>query len=199
MATPFPRTAFKALLASILNLPVTYVTWAGDKEPAFAPPQAPLLWASLRISPTKRDAVGWDDRRQIDNADGSMTVQQFGRRQITLSLELFTWFSTDIGTADDILEALFALAWSPDNLATLNGMQLVMENCGPIITLPTTINGRWISAAHMDLTVALATVTQVRYPGGNGYINEVTGTGTFTGEETATPSVDVKSSKNPLT
>ncbi len=198
MATPFPRKAFKELLASILNLHPAYVTWRGDKEPAFMKPDAPFLWASLRIGGSKRAAVGWDDLRQTDDGNGGFSVMQVGRRQITLSLDLFTYFSPDIAVADDIMDPLQATAWQPSNLALLNAMSLVMETSSAIFPLPTTIDNRYISAAHMDLVVALANIDAgVTYPGGNGTIEEVTGTGTYTGDENVTQVIDVKSTVHP--
>jgi hypothetical protein len=153
----------------------------------------------LRVGASSRNAIGWDDLRKTDNNDGTFTVAQVGRRQIVLSIECFSYASADVVIADDILEQLRSRIQSPDNLATLNGMQLVQETSGPIITLPTSVNGTELSAAHLDMTVALAWQDSANYPGGNGWIGEVIGTGTVTTESggTTSPTIDVKDGVHP--
>lgn len=205
MATPFPRKAFRALMAAILNFPPAYVLWRGDPEPVFGPPSAPFLWGSLRIGSSSRKAVGWDALVQTDTGDGGFTMAQVGRRQIVLSLDLFTWGPTEELFADDLLETLSNGAQSPDNLARMNAMGLVFESTGAIVPLPTTVNARYISAAHVDLTVALAIggadgkASAARYPGGNTYVDEVIGDGVVTVDGTGAPTMhaDVKSTVPP--
>lgn len=183
--TPFPRPQFLSLVASILGCPPSYVTWKGSPEPAYMKPAAPFAWASLRIGTSSRVTVGADDLRQIDNGDGTFNVNTVGRRQIILSIDCFTWDSTLAHIADELLEQLMTQIYRPANLDIVNGMAIVLESNGPIIPLPTTINARYISAAHVDLTVALANqdVSSAAYPGGDQYIGEVrtsgdVGTGT---------------------
>ena len=177
--TPFPRTPFLAVVAGIVGCPLAYVTWKGTPEPAYLKPSASMAWASLRIGASSRRVVGGDDLRQKDNGDGTFSVNTTGRRQIILSIDCFTWDSTLVHIADDLLDQLVTQIYRPVNLDTLNGMALVVETDGPIIQLPTTINARYISAAHVDLTVALANqdVTTAAYPGGDQYIGEVRSTG----------------------
>lgn len=191
--TPFPRTKFLALVASVLGCPPAYVTWKGGPEPAYGKPAAPLAWASLRIGASSRRVVGNDDLRQSDNGDGTFSVNTIGRRQIILSIDCFTWDSTLVHIADELLEQLMTQIYRPANLDTLNGMALVLESNGPIIMLPTSINARYISAAHVDLTVALANqdVTTAAYPGGDQYIGEVRTSGDVaTGTPQTTTSIN---------
>lgn len=173
--TPFPRTQFLALAAGIVGCPPAYVTWKGAPEPAYIKPASSFAWASLRIGTSSRRAVGGDDLRTVDNGDGTFTVNTVGRRQIILSIDCFTWDSTLVHIADELLEQLMTQIQRPVNLDTLNGMALVLESNGPIVPLPTTINARYISAAHVDLTVALANqdATSAAYPGGDQYVGEV--------------------------
>ena len=191
--TPFPRAPFLSLVASILSVPPLYVTWKGTPEPSYMKPAAPLLWASLRIGSSSRAQVGADDIRQKDNGDGTFTVTTIGRRQVILGIDCFTWDSMLVHIADDLLEQLATQIYLPANLDTINGMALVVESSGPITPIPTTIDGRFVSAAHFDLTVALAnqdTSTQA-YPGGDQYVGEVRTTGDVgTGATQATTSIN---------
>lgn len=180
--TPFPRAPFLSLAASIVGCLPSYVTWRGSQEPAYPKPSAPYLWASMRIGASSRAVVGCDDIRASDNGDGTFQVNTVGRRQIILSIDCFTWDSTLTHIADEILEQLATHIYLPANLDTLNGMALVAETNGPIVMLPTTINARYVSAAHLDLTVALANQdkTNAAYPGGDQWIQTVQSTGTAT-------------------
>jgi hypothetical protein len=182
--TPFPRDAFAALVASIIGCPPAYVTWFGQPEPSYMKPVASLTWASVRLKTNSRTAVGSDDLRVSDDGDGSFTVNMVGRRVINISVDCFVWASADAFDADEFLELLTTRLFRPDSLDKLNGMALVYETCGPILTLPTTINARYITAAHVDLTVALANqdASTETYPGGNQYVGEVQSTGTIKNE-----------------
>lgn len=178
--TIFPRTPFAQLVASIVGCPAAYVTWVGNPEPAYMLPAAPFLWASVRLQTSSRRVVGADDLRTKDNGDGTFSVNTIGRRQIVVGFDCFTWNSNLIDpNADDVLAMLMTRIYSPANLDILNGMALVLESDGPILQLPTTINSRAVSAAHVDLTVALANqdVSSAAYPGGDQYIGEVLSTG----------------------
>ncbi len=187
--TPFPRTAFKALVASILNCPPAYVVWQGDVEPSFGKPAGGLLWASCRIASSSRTTVGCDDLRQTDNGDGTYVLDQVGRRELLLGFQLFLWGPPGQFFADDYMDLLHTRIWQPNNLDTLNGMGLVLVTNGPVLPLPTTINSRYISAAHADLTVALANQDVATVPGGNQTIHEIIGTGTLTTEGGGTATV----------
>lgn len=192
--TPFPRAKFKALVAAVTKVQPAYVVWRGEQEPAYLQPSREYLWASIRVGTSSRVGVGTDDLRRTNNPDGSFTTNQTGRRQIILSFECFVWGPGMDVIADDVLDTLITRIWQPINLATVNAMALVIETCGPILPLPTYVNGRYISAAHVDLTVALANQETAYYPGGNGTIGEVIGTGTVTTESggTITQTIDVK-------
>lgn len=198
--TPFPRVAFKALVASILNCHPTYVTWKGDAEPSYGKPAAPFLWGSCRIGSSSRVMVGADDLRQTDNVDGTYSLNETGRRNIILGFDIFTYDSTAIHFADDLADLLLTRLWSPINLDLLNGMALVLETCGAILPIPTYVNQRFISAAHVDVTVALANQDAALAPGGMQTIGEVFGTGTLTkesGSGTTTQVLDVKENVHP--
>lgn len=194
MATPTPRAALKALFAKVLGLPTAYVVWKGDKEPSPVRPAPQFTWAMLRVGVSSRNAVGWDDLRKADNGGGSLSITQVGRRVLVLSLDLFSYASADVVLADDLMEILRSRIQSPDNLQALNAMGLVQETSGPITPLPTSVNGSEISAAHLDMTVALAWQDTATNPGGNSWVSEVLGTGTVTTESggTATATFDVK-------
>jgi hypothetical protein len=178
--TPFPRTQFLALVASILSVPPLYVTWKGTPEPAYMKPAPAFRWASARIGTSKRTTIGNDDIRLSDDGDGTFTASTVGRRQIILSVDLFTWDSTIEDDAVDLLDFLMSELSNPDNLDTLNAMGLVNENYDSIIPLPTTINSRYVSAAHVDLTVALAFRNTAKFPGGEQWVGEVQVSGTVT-------------------
>lgn len=144
--------------------------------------EVPLRWAWLRVKASRRDAVGWDSYATRYNADGSMDVTANGRRRILLSVDCFSLDPTATVMADDILEDVRTKIWHPEILDALNSIALVAQDVGSIIDLPTQRGGRTISAAHMDLTVALATTDVARYPAYvRGWIAEVTGTGTIDG------------------
>ena len=162
-------------------------------------PTAPLLWASCRIGSSSRLAVGADDLRQTDNTDGTYSLNETGRRQIIVSFDVFTYDSTAVHFADDLLDLLLTRLWQPINLDTLNGMALVLETFGAILPLPTFVNQRFISAAHADLTMALANQDTALAPGGMQTIGEVLGTGTITKETggTDTETIDVKENVHP--
>lgn len=185
--TPFPRAQFLGVVASVLGVPPAYVTWKGTPEPSYMKPATPLLWASLRIGASSRVGVGWDDLRKTDNGDGTFTMQSVGRRKIVLGIECFTWDSTLAHDAVDLLDLLVTDIYQPDKLDTLNGLGLVIETNETILPLPTYVEARFISAAHVDLTVALAIQAGATFPGGNQFIGEVQGSGTVSPPTTAVP------------
>lgn len=196
---PFPRKQFMALLASILNMPTAYVTWQGQKDDSPLFPGKQFLWASMNVGTRARHWVGGDDLRRTDGPGGTITTLQVGRRVMSLSLNLYTYASIDDVIADDQLELLRTRLWQPVNLDVVNAMGLVIETAGPVVPLPTFINSRYISAANLDMTAALALTDQAFYPGPNNSVGEVIGTGTVTTEGGGTTPVpyDVKESVHP--
>ncbi len=197
--TKFPRAKFKALLASILNLPPSYVTWEGEKDSSTLKPDAAYLWASLTVGTAHRNNVAFDEQRRTDNADGSFSTLQIGRRQMVMSIRCQTYGSIDDIIAEDVLDMLQTRLANPANLDALNGMSLVYEESGKILTLPTYTNSRAISTAHLEITLALAVVDASAYPGPNKSIGEVLGTGSIGTEAggTVTQAADVKENVHP--
>ena len=149
-------------------------------EPSYLKPTGNFRWASMRVGTSKRTTIGTDNIRYSDDGDGTFTANTDGRRQIILSVDIFTWDSTLVDDAVDLMDLFLANFTNPDKLDTLNGMSLVHENYGSIIPLPTTINARYISAAHVDLTMALAFQNSANFPGGNQWVGEVQVNGTVT-------------------
>lgn len=144
----------------------------------------PFRWAQLRIKASKRDAVGWDDLHQTDNVDGTITMASKGRRVILLSVDCMSFDPTAEVMADDILEDVRTKIWHPEILDALNGVGLVAQDVGTIVDLPTQRAGRIISAAHLDITLALAVTDLARYPAvTRGWVQEVTGSGVVTEED----------------
>ena len=180
ITTAFPRAQFLALCAGIIGIPVAYATWKGTMEPSYLKPTGNFRWASMRVGTSKRTTIGTDNIRYSDDGDGTFTANTDGRRQIILSVDIFTWDSTLVDDAVDLMDLFLANFTNPDKLDTLNGMSLVHENYGSIIPLPTTINARYISAAHVDLTMALAFQNSANFPGGNQWVGEVQVNGTVT-------------------
>lgn len=196
---PFPRAQFKALVASICNLPPAYVTWQGEADSSPLKPDPAFLWASISMGTAHRNNVAFDELRRTDNADGSFSTLQIGRRQMVMSFRCQTFGSYDQIIAEDVLDLLQTRLASPVNLDALNGMALVYEESGRILTLPNYTNSRAISTAHLELTLALAVRDVAFYPGPNKSIGEVLGTGTTATEAggAVVQTIDVKENVHP--
>lgn len=155
-------------------------------------PQAPLTWAMLRVGLSSREAVGWDNVRRTDNLDGTFVEATDGRRVLNLGFDLFSYDSESVVQADDLLEQLVTRLQQSAYGASLNALGCVYETEGAIIPLPTTINGRDISAAHVDIKIALGVLDTTIDRGNNRWIREVIGTATVTIDQgVQSPTYDV--------
>lgn len=164
-----------------------------------AAPLTPWRWGLLRLGTSARAQEQWDDNRRTDNGDGTYGLETVGRRRVTLSVDYFSFDAVSSVIADDVLEDVRTKIWHGDILDAMNAIATTPIDYGNIIQLPTSINGRDVSAAHIDIDIALAAtdanVNERGFTGGrNTFIGEVKGTGTITkegGSGTETETLDV--------
>jgi hypothetical protein len=162
-----------------------------------ASPLVPWRWGLLRVSASSRSSKGWDDFKYNDNGNGTFSMKSFGGRRIVLGIDYFSFDPALTVMADDVLEDVRTKIWHPDILDALNQNSLVAVTYGDILKLPRSVNGRELSAAHLDIHVRLAVVdNNVNEVGGAGGVNswimEGEGTGTITREDgtTTTQTID---------
>lgn len=152
-------------------------------------PASPFRWGLLRMKAMNRAAQGWDDLRRTDNGDGTYSQQTVGRRVITIAMDYFSYESADSIMSDDVLENVRTTLWDPYFLNAFNLVGMAVQDIGNITPLPQSYNGREISAAHLEITMALATTATARDVFTSEWIKEVAGAGTLTKEDGTTLNV----------